>query len=173
MPKVTKKHDGRPSWDEYFMNLAQMAATRATCDRGADLKYKPGFKGVGAVIVRDKVILSTGYNGSPRGTAHCDEVGHEIVDGHCVRTVHSEANAIAQAAKNGISIDGATIYTIASPCYDCLKLLINAGIKRIVCGAFYASRYGLSSRSFDLAKEAGVEIGYVNGKDEAKNKKTK
>lgn len=148
----------RPDWDRYFMEIAQMVATRATCNRGADLKYRPGFKGVGAVIVRDRVILSTGYNGSPRGMAHCDEIGHEMVEGHCIRTVHSEGNAIAQAAKNGISIDGAAIYTTASPCYDCFKLLINAGIKKVVYSQYYDSRYGMSEKVLDLAKQAGIEI---------------
>lgn len=151
----------RPSWDEYFMNMAQLASTRATCNRGVDLKYMPGYKGVGAVIVRDKVILATGYNGSPRGLEHCDDVGHELVDGHCVRTVHGEANALAAAAKNGVAINGATIYTTASPCYDCFKLLVNAGIKRIVCGAFYGSRYGASEKVLTLAAQAGVKFEFL------------
>lgn len=151
----------RPSWDEYFMNMAQLASTRATCNRGVDLKYMPGYKGVGAVIVRDKVILATGYNGSPRGLEHCDDVGHELVDGHCIRTVHGEANALAAAAKNGVAINGATIYTTASPCYDCFKLLVNAGIKRIVCGAFYGSRYGASEKVLTLAAQAGVKFEFM------------
>ncbi len=151
----------RPNWDEYFMNIAQLAATRATCNRGVDLKYMPGYKGVGAVIVRDKVVLATGYNGSPRGLEHCDDVGHELVDGHCVRTVHGEANALAAAAKNGVAINGATIYTTASPCYDCFKLLVNAGIKRIVCGAFYGSRYGASEKVLTLAALAGVKFEFM------------
>src|SRR5919108_4603104 len=95
----------RASWDEYFMNLAQVVATRATCDR----------KHVGAVLVRERTILSTGYNGAIRGLPHCDEVGHLMENGHCGATVHAEANAIIQAAKNGVSIDQATIYTTASP----------------------------------------------------------
>lgn len=160
-----EKINSRPSWDEYFMDLAQMAATRATCNRCVDLRFRPGRKGAGAVIVRDKVVLSTGYNGAPRGMPHCDEVGHEMVEGHCIRTVHAEANAIAQAAKNGVSVEGATLYTIGSPCYDCLKILINAGIKRIVCGQFYDSRYGMSKKVFDLAKKAGLEIGFVKDKN--------
>ena len=130
------------------MQIASDVATRATCDR----------KHIGAVIVRDKVILSTGYNGAPRGMAHCDDEGHEIVEGHCVRTVHAEANAVAQAAKNGISIDGATLYTTASTCYDCFKLIINAGIKRVVFGEFYSSRYGASERVLTLAKGAGIDM---------------
>ncbi|TSC97089.1 MAG: dCMP deaminase [Candidatus Berkelbacteria bacterium Licking1014_2] len=152
------KNSTRPSWDEYFMNIAQLVATRATCNRGSDLKFKPGFKGVGAVIVMDKTILSTGYNGSPRGLVHCDEIGHEMVEGHCVRTIHAEANAIAQAARNGVKINGATLYTTASPCYDCFKLSINAGIKEVVYGQYYDSRYGLSGNVSNLAKKAGVKM---------------
>lgn len=117
----------RASWDEYFMAIAKQVATRSTCDR----------KHVGAVIVRDRTILSTGYNGSIRGLAHCDEEGHMMEDGHCVRTVHAEANAIAQAARNGVRIDGADIYVTASPCWNCFKLIVNSGIKRICFGEFY------------------------------------
>ncbi|MFQ6674111.1 MAG: cytidine/deoxycytidylate deaminase family protein, partial [Fidelibacterota bacterium] len=94
------KTERRLGQEAYFMNIAQEVATRATCDR----------KKVGAVIVRDKTILSTGYNGSIRGLPHCDEAGHEIENGHCVRTIHAEANAIVQAAKNGVTIDGGEIY---------------------------------------------------------------
>jgi dCMP deaminase len=96
----------RPDRDSYFMRIAKVVATRATCDR----------KHVGAVLVHDRAILSTGYNGAPRGTKHCDEIGHRMEDGHCVRTTHAEANAIAQAAKNGVPTNGATIFTTASPC---------------------------------------------------------
>jgi len=96
----------RASWDDYFMNIAREVSTRSTCDR----------KFVGSVIVRDKSILATGYNGSIRGLPHCDEEGHLMEDGHCVRTVHAEANAIVQAARHGARIDGATIYVTASPC---------------------------------------------------------
>lgn len=151
----------RPNWDKYFMEIAQMVATRATCNRGSDLKYMPGFKGMGAVIVRDLAILSTGYNGAPRGMEHCDEAGHELVDGHCIRTAHCEANAIAQAAKNGTSIDGATIYSTASPCYDCFKLIINAGIKRVCYGQYYDSRYGMSENVLKLAKAGHIECDYI------------
>jgi len=148
------KINTRPSWDEYFMQIAKDAATRATCDR----------KHIGAVIVRDKAILSTGYNGAPRGLPHCDDAGHELVEGHCVRTVHAEANAIAQAAKNGVPIDGATLYTSASPCYDCFKLLINSGIVRVVYGEFYMSRYEASKRVLTLAKKAGIKMDYLGDK---------
>ncbi|HTT69891.1 MAG TPA: dCMP deaminase family protein [Anaeromyxobacteraceae bacterium] len=135
--------DGRASWDEYFMNIARVVATRATCDR----------KHVGAVLVRDKTILSTGYNGSIRGLPHCNEVGHMMEDGHCVATVHAEANAIIQAAKNGVAIDGASIYTTASPCWPCFKLIANSGCRRIVFGEFYRDQ-----RIFDFARQLGIEL---------------
>src|SRR6185437_6204411 len=106
----------RASWDEYFMNIAREVATRSTCDR----------KFVGAVIVRDRSILATGYNGSIRGLAHCDEEGHLMEEGHCVRTVHAEANAIVQAARNGVRIEAASIYVTASPCWGCFRLIANA-----------------------------------------------
>lgn len=156
---MEKNKQHRPDWDEYFLKIAQNVASRATCDR----------KHVGAVIVRDKVILSTGYNGSPRNMAHCDDVGHEMIEGHCVRTVHAEANAIAQAAKNGISVDGATLYTTASTCYDCFKLLINAGIKRVVYGEYYSSRYEMSDMVLKLAAGAKIEMIYIG--DITKNTK--
>ncbi|MHA1332325.1 MAG: deoxycytidylate deaminase, partial [Candidatus Hodarchaeales archaeon] len=130
-------------WEIYFMNIAKQVATRSTCDR----------KSIGAVIVRDKTILSTGYNGSIRGLAHCDEVGHMMENNHCVRTVHAEANAIAQAAKNGVSVDKAEIYITASPCWTCFKLLVNAGINKIYYGEFYRD-----DRIFTAAQEAGVEL---------------
>jgi dCMP deaminase len=136
------------------MEIARVVATRATCDR----------KHVGAVIARDRVILSTGYNGSPRHMPHCDDVGHEMVEGHCVRTVHGEANAIAQAAKNGTSVDGATVYTTASPCYDCFKLIVNAGIIRIVYSEYYESRYGASAQVLKLAKKAKIKMEYLGDK---------
>ena len=117
----------RVSWKDYFMNIAREVATRSTCNR----------KHVGAVIVREKTILSTGYNGSIKGLPHCDEVGCEMVDGHCVRTTHGEANAIVQAVKNGIQINQSEIYVTASPCYDCFKLIANAGIKIIYYDEFY------------------------------------
>lgn len=109
------------------MNIAIEVATRSTCDR----------KNVGAVIVRKKTILSTGYNGSIKGLPHCDEVGCEMVDDHCVRTTHAEANAIVQAAKNGVGIDSAEIFVTASPCYNCFKLIANSGIKKIYYNEFY------------------------------------
>jgi dCMP deaminase len=117
----------RVSWDRYFMNLAIQAATRSTCPR----------KHVGAVIVRDKTVLSTGYNGSVRGAPHCTEVGCLMENDHCVRTVHAEANALVQAAHNGVRLEGAEIYVTASPCFNCFKLIVNAGIRTVHYGEFY------------------------------------
>lgn len=142
----------RESWDDYFMRIADTVASRATCNR----------KLVGAIIVVDRVIVSTGYNGAPRKMPSCDDVGHEMKDmggrESCVRTVHAEANAIAQAARSGTKVDGGTLYTTASPCYDCLKLIINTGIIRVVCKEFYASRYGMSEGMKTFARDAGIEI---------------
>ena len=125
------------------MDIARQVATRATCDR----------KHVGAVLVRDRTILSTGYNGSIRGLPHCDEVGHMMENGHCVATVHAEANAILQAAKNGVRIDGATLYTTASPCWPCFKLVANSGCVRIVYGEFYRD-----PRIFEIAGQLKLEL---------------
>lgn len=133
----------RPSWDEYFLEIAKVVATRSTCDRA----------NVGAVIAKNKVILSTGYNGAPRGLPHCNDVGHEIIDGHCIRTAHAETNSIAQAAKNGTPIEDASIYLTISPCYDCFKIIVNAGIKEVVYGDFYMSRYEASKAVLFLAKK--------------------
>ena len=142
----------RPTWNDYFLQIAKVVATRSTCDR----------KNVGAVIVRDRQILSTGYNGAPKGMPDCDTVGHELKEMggrlSCIRTAHAEANAIAQAARNGVAIAGATVYTTASPCYDCSKLIVNAGIVCVVYGEFYASRYGASGDMVAFLKAAGVEV---------------
>ena len=140
----------RASWDEYFMQIARTVATRATCDR----------KHVGAVIVRDRSILATGYNGSVRGLEHCDEVGHMMEDGHCVRTIHAEANAIVQAARNGVRIDGATVYVTASPCWPCFRMIANAGIVRIVFGEFYRD-----PRIFEFATRLGIELVGLDGRN--------
>jgi dCMP deaminase len=133
----------RASWDDYFMNIARVVSSRSTCER----------KFVGAVIVRDRTILSTGYNGSIRGMPHCTDVGHMMVDGHCVATIHAEMNAIIQAAKNGVAIDGAAIYVTASPCWNCFKAVANAGMKRIIYGEFYRDE-----RIFEVAKTLGIEL---------------
>jgi dCMP deaminase len=145
---VTGVYAKRLAWDDYFMQIAVQVATRSTCDR----------KHVGAVIVRDRTILSTGYNGSVRGMPHCDDVGHVMEDGHCVATVHAEANAIIQAAKNGTAIDGADIYVTASPCWNCFKLIANSGIKRIFYMEFYRDE-----RVLEIAEKAGIEMRQAGG----------
>ena len=136
----------RADWPEYFMNIAKQIASRSTCDR----------KHVGAVIVRDKTILSTGYNGSIRGMPHCDEVGHMMENDHCVATIHAEANAVLQAAKNGVMIDKAEVYITASPCWPCFKMLANAGIRKIYYGEFYRDE-----RIFDVAKKLGIDLIHI------------
>lgn len=125
------------------MNLAVQAAARSTCPR----------KSVGALVVRDKAVLATGYNGSIRGLPHCTEVGCLMENGHCVRTVHAEANAILQAARHGVRIDGADVYVTSSPCWDCFKLIANAGIARVLFGEFYRDE-----RITEYAREAGIEL---------------
>ena len=143
----------RPTWDEYFMELANTASKRATCDRGRS----------GCVIVKDRQLLVTGYVGAPSGLPHCDEVGHLFrktieedgrVTTHCVRTVHAEQNAICQAARRGISLDGATLYCRMTPCRTCAMLIINCGIKRVVC----ERKYHAGKESEELFAQAGVQI---------------
>ena len=141
----------RISWEEYFMNIAKETAARSTCDR----------KHVGSVIVRDKTILSTGYNGSIRGMPHCDEVGHMLENDHCVATIHAEANAILQAAKNGVGIEGSEIYVTASPCWICFKMIANTGIKKIYYGEFYRDE-----RIFEVAKKLGIELHHIKVEQE-------
>ncbi len=135
--------NNRVSWAEYFMNIAQEVATRSTCDR----------KAVGAVIVRGKTILSTGYNGSIKGADHCDDAGHEMENDHCVRTIHAEANAIVQASRHGIRIENSEIYVTASPCYDCFKMIANAGINKIYFGEFYRDE-----RIIKLAEKLDIQL---------------
>ncbi len=145
----------RPDWDQYFMNIAATVATRSTCDRAA----------VGAVLVREKRILTTGFNGSPAGLPHCDEAGHLMVDGHCVRTTHAEANAIIQAALHGISSNGASCYVTHLPCLTCTKMLINAGISQII----YMTTYRMNEHAMSFFLDAGVsvrQIGEMEGLQE-------
>ena len=159
MKQATKKSAKRkrPSWDEYFLVMAQHVGSRATCDRGYS----------GCVIVRDKRVVSTGYVGSPPGLPHCDDVGHEMhrvtnehgADSvHCIRTAHAEQNAIAQAARFGASLAGTTLYCKMVPCYTCAKLSITAGIKRIVA----EKDYQVSKRSKEIFKKAGVKLEIIN-----------
>ena len=147
----------RPSWDDYFMEIANTVAKRATCDRGRS----------GCVIARDRQLLVSGYVGSPKGLPHCDEVGHqfkkmihedESVTQHCVRTVHAEQNAICQAAKLGISLQGATLYCRMTPCRTCAMLIINCGIVRVVC----EKKYHAGTESEEMFKAAKVKIEFVN-----------
>jgi dCMP deaminase len=133
----------RTGWDAYFMRIAHEVATRATCDRRA----------VGALIVRDLMILSTGYNGSIRGMPHCDEAGHMMEGDHCVATIHAEANAILQAARNGVRIEGADIYTTSSPCWNCFKMIANSGLRRIYYDSFYRD-----ARIFRVAGLLGIQL---------------
>lgn len=149
---VKKETHQRPSWDEYFMKIVEIVGSRGSCDRGR----------AGSVITRNNRIIATGYVGSPIGTKHCDEVGHEMhtviqEDGtqsrHCIRTTHAEQNVICEAARMGIAIEGGTQYCKMTPCYVCAKMIINAGIKRVVC----AQDYHGGARSKEIFKEAGVE----------------
>ena len=117
----------RPNWDEYFLKLAMLASERATCPR----------MHCGAVLVKNKNVIATGYNGSIPGDEHCEDVGCLVVDNHCVRTVHAEMNAIVQAAKRGHTVDGATAYVTNMPCTTCAKALITAGVKRVVVFSDY------------------------------------
>jgi dCMP deaminase len=140
----------RVSWNRYFMNLAIQAATRSTCPR----------KHVGAVIVRDKTVLSTGYNGSIRGAPHCTEAGCLLDNDHCIRTVHAEANALVQAARHGIRLEGAEIYVTASPCFNCFKLIVNAGIGTIYFGELYRDEQVLQ-----FATELGIRMVHLGLSD--------
>jgi len=133
----------RPSWDSYFMQIAFEVAKRSTCPRAA----------VGAVIVRDKRILTTGYNGAPRGLPHCIDVGCLMVDRHCVRALHGEQNAIIQAALHGVSISGSTVYVTHQPCLSCAKMIINAGVECVVYAGHYPDEI---ARSF--LEQAGVQL---------------
>ena len=150
----------RTNWHTYFMDIARAASTRATCDR---LK-------VGAVIVKDNRILTTGYNGSLPGMPHCDEVGHLVKDGHCVRTVHAEQNAVLQAARFGISLAGATCYCTFKPCLACLKTLLGAGVTRIVYEKIHGnekSYFGESELLGDTAKTLFASLDQAVTEEEA------
>jgi dCMP deaminase len=141
----------RPSWDQYFIEITRLVATRTTCLR----------RGVGAVLVKDRNILATGYNGVPSGISHCGEKGcmrdslkvpsgerHELCRG-----LHAEQNAIIQAARHGVNIDGATLYCTTMPCIICTKMIINAGIKRVVYREGYSDELAR-----EMIREAGIEV---------------
>jgi dCMP deaminase len=134
----------RPSWDEYFCQVTRAVASRSTCSR----------KAVGAVLVKNRLILATGYNGAPAGLRHCDHTGGgDLLNGHCARSAHAEQNAVVQAARHGISIEGATLYCTNNPCVNCAKLLINAGVRRIVYMEVYPDQ-----AAFDMLAEAGIAL---------------
>ncbi len=130
----------RPDWDEYFLKLAMLASERATCPR----------MHCGCVLVKDKNVIATGYNGSIPGDEHCDEIGCLVIDNHCVRTVHAEMNALIQAAKRGHAIDGSTAYVTNMPCTTCAKALITAGVNRVVVFSDYHDT--LATEFFKKAK---------------------
>lgn len=151
----------RPDWDKYFLDLCEAVSKRATCDRGR----------CGCVIVKDKRIMTTGYVGAPAGLAHCDEVGHDLrkvtayndkTSQHCVRTLHAEQNAILQAARFGIPLQGSTLFCKMTPCRTCAMMIINAGIKRVVC----EKRYHADSDTIELFKQAGVSLEIKNNEVE-------
>ncbi len=147
----------RPSWDEYFIQLAEMVGTRGTCDRGR----------AGCIITKNKRILATGYVGAPVGLPSCDEVGHEMhtvtqedgtVSKHCIRTSHAEQNAINNAARIGVAVEGGTLYCKMVPCYKCAQSIINAGIEKVVAMKDYHG----GGRSKEIFKEAKVEFVLLN-----------
>jgi len=153
----TKKSEKyiRPSWDDYFMEVAEAISKRATCDRGRS----------GCVIAKNKQILATGYVGPPAGFPHCDEIGHQmkklihedgVITEHCMRTVHAEQNAICQAAKGDVSIEGATVYCRMTPCRTCAMLLINCGVKRVYC----ERKYHAGAESENMFKKAKIKLDY-------------
>lgn len=147
----------RPTWDEYFMQVTNSISMRATCDRGRS----------GCIIVKDRQILASGYVGAAPGLPHCDEVGHLYntvvhTDGvkkeHCVRTVHAEQNAICQAAKRGVALDGAILYCRMTPCRTCAMLIISCGISRVVC----ERKYHAGAESEELFAQAGLPLEFVH-----------
>jgi len=143
----------RPSWDEYFIKLVDEVAQRATCDRGKS----------GCIIVKDKRILCTGYVGSPPGFPHCDEAGHQLkqvvnedgsISKHCVRTIHAEQNAIAQAARYGLALENTTLYCTMEPCRVCAMLIISVGVKKVVV----KRKYHAAEDTRALFSHAGIEL---------------
>jgi dCMP deaminase len=134
----------RIGWTQYFMGIARVVGERATCDRLQ----------VGCVITRQKRILATGYNGAISGEDHCDDVGHLMVDGHCARVVHAEANAVAQAARYGIPLEGSSVYITASPCLKCCQLLVSSGVVSIV----YDKAYKLDSNVTYLCDRLAIGL---------------
>lgn len=148
----------RPDWDDYFIQMMDTVATRATCDRGRS----------GCIIVKDKRIISTGYVGSPSGLPHCDDVGHlmkRVIDDdgttrqHCMRTIHAEQNAICQAARHGISLQGSTLYCRMEPCRVCAMLIISCGISHVVAKSLYHA----AQETRDMFRQAGITLTVLDG----------
>lgn len=146
-----KRTTSRPSWDEYFLGISKLVASRSTCMR----------RQVGAVVVKNKQILATGYNGAPSGITHCDKVGclrqqmnvpsgqrHELC-----RALHAEQNAFLQAARHGVSLEGSTLYITTQPCSICAKMIINVGVKKIIIEGDYPDEFALK-----FLEEAGIEM---------------
>ncbi len=157
---MTKEHK-RPSWDEYFFDVVEAVSKRGSCDRGR----------TGCVIVKDKQILVTGYVGAPSGIPDCSEIGHLMKkvthdDGkesnHCMRTVHAEQNAICQAAKRGVALEGSTLYCKLAPCRACAMMIIQSGIKTV----YAAKGYHGATDTAALFKEVGIELKYLDEKIE-------
>ena len=147
----------RPSWDSYFMQIAHLVKTRATCPR----------RQVGAVVVQDRRILATGYNGAPSGLPHCPEGGDEhewpqgcLMAGHCARSLHAEQNALLQAAKIGIPCEGSTMYVTCHPCHTCAKMVVNAGIRAVIYEGEYPDPFSLQ-----IFSQSKIELfRYVDGR---------
>ncbi|TFB24866.1 ComE operon protein 2 [Filobacillus milosensis] len=137
----------RISWDQYFMSQSHLLALRSTCERLA----------VGATIVRDKRVIAGGYNGSVSGSVHCIDEGCKVIDGHCVRTIHAEINAILQCAKFGVPTEGAEIYVTHFPCLNCTKTIIQSGIRKV----YYAQDYKNHPYAIQLLDESGVDYEQV------------
>lgn len=142
------RHQTRESWNRYFMTLATTVAARSTCERAT----------VGALLVLDHRIIATGYNGSIAGDPHCDDAGHLMRDGHCIRTLHAEMNAILQCAENGVSTRGAAVYVTFFPCLNCTKALIQAGIKQV----YFGDDYNNDPYAIELLKAHHVAVQQVS-----------
>ena len=162
---MTQETTKRPDWDTYFLDMVDSVATRATCDRGRS----------GCVITRNRRIIATGYVGSPPGLPHCDDVGHDMrsvthgdgrITHHCVRTLHAEQNALAQAARHGLSLEGATLYCRMEPCRVCAMLIVSAGLVRVVA----QRQYHAAQDSREIFRLAGVELTVRTGENESYDK---
>ena len=152
-----QREQRRPQWDEVFMMMAEIAATRSTCDRGPMQRFRK-HRGTGACIATpDNRKVALGYNGSVPGLPHCDDAGHEMVNGHCVRTIHAEENAILNAT---FPLQGCKIYTTTFPCYNCAKRIISAGIKIVIYQHEYKPDVKPNGR--DIFVESGVELRELN-----------